>query len=864
MTDRASTPASPDQPQTPARTRPPEVNLEPARWIWYPSQRTLPNTFVLFRRGLDLPASARSVRGWIFADSRYQLLVNGRRVQWGPAPCDPRFIEIDPVDLAAWLKPGPNVIGVQVLFYGIGEGTWPVGKPGLILKLDIEHHDGRHETLVTDENWQAHLARAWPPGQHKRWYLRALQEEFDARRFPFGWCEADAWADASSDATWRPAMLVPNDANNPPVCSRYADYMFDANGDPTACTVRPRTIPMMREVEVGGARLAESLWIDWCCDPVEYFQFLPDDSFAVDRSGSACRMAPGRWVVDLPADRPSRAAALTFAFDEQIVGWPRFTIEAPVGTVVEMMVHEAHSVGGRPLLNTHWHSWSRFICQEGVNTFEPFDFESFRWVQLHIRNAAGRVVVSDVAARRRLFPWPEQSAITIDEPPLQRLMDAAVNTLHNCAQETLVDGMARERQQYSGDVSHQIHAIYPAFGETRLPARFVRTYSQGMTCEGYFLDCWPAYDRLNRVTGRMIGLAPWGPILDHGVGFIFDCYHHYLYTGDRDAVAEAWPRIARFAAYLQGIRGKDGLLPVEGLGIPCVWIDHEGYLKQRHKQCAFNLYVAGMFKGPFASLCATFGHEDQARAARKWATELEAATVERFWSPTQRLFVDNLPWLDEEQTPRTHDRTLAMAVLFGQCPKGVVIPAVETMIQCPPTMGFSYPANAGWRLWALGEAGRPEVVVDELRRRWATMDSVQLNNTLSEDWHPTPDSGSEWSHCPVAPLYVLYMTLLGIRPQAPGFERYVIQPRCAPLPDFDVTAQTVHGPLRMRLVTQTQRKRALTLETPAQGSGTLLLPSDLEVDLSRSSEPAPAGLNRYVLPRGSTMTVPEPRSSPGA
>jgi hypothetical protein len=34
--------------------RPHAVSLHPARWIWLPSQRTLPNTFVLFRKEIDL------------------------------------------------------------------------------------------------------------------------------------------------------------------------------------------------------------------------------------------------------------------------------------------------------------------------------------------------------------------------------------------------------------------------------------------------------------------------------------------------------------------------------------------------------------------------------------------------------------------------------------------------------------------------------------------------------------------------------------------------------------------------------------------------------------------------------------------
>ena len=62
--------------------------------------------------------------------------------------------------------------------------------------------------------------------------------------------------------------------------------------------------------------------------------------------------------------------------------------------------------------------------------------------------------------------------------------------------------MARERQQYSGDGGHQLHALYHAFNENRLPGRFVNTFSQGATADGYFLDCWPAFDRVWRVAER--------------------------------------------------------------------------------------------------------------------------------------------------------------------------------------------------------------------------------------------------------------------------------------------------------------------------------------------------------------------------
>ena len=162
------------------------VDLAGAKWIWLPSQRTLPSTFVLFRRTVEFDAAPRRAVVSIAADSRYRLFVNGRRVQWGPAPCDPRWLDVDEADITPHLTAGANAIGVEVLFYGVGEGTWPAGKPGLLVRCDCESNEGKHTTVVSDDQWLALLDRAHPPGHYKRWFLRALQEQFDARAHPAG------------------------------------------------------------------------------------------------------------------------------------------------------------------------------------------------------------------------------------------------------------------------------------------------------------------------------------------------------------------------------------------------------------------------------------------------------------------------------------------------------------------------------------------------------------------------------------------------------------------------------------------------------------------------------------------------------
>ena len=132
----------------------PELDLAPARWIWYPSQRTLSNTMLMLRKEFTLDSVPEKVSGWILADSRYRLWVNGQRVQWGPAPADPRWPEADPLDIRPYLQKGKNVLAAEVLYFGLGDGTSPIGKPGFICKLEVGNR-----LVASDSTWLVSVAR---------------------------------------------------------------------------------------------------------------------------------------------------------------------------------------------------------------------------------------------------------------------------------------------------------------------------------------------------------------------------------------------------------------------------------------------------------------------------------------------------------------------------------------------------------------------------------------------------------------------------------------------------------------------------------------------------------------------------------
>ena len=128
----------------------------------------------------------------------------------------------------------------------------------------------------------------------------------------------------------------------------------------------------MLENEVDIKQLTEAFRITWK-QPVEnYFDMLVPGAYEAEKMDALPAFKEGSVTVDPEGDK---AALLTFEFEEHSVGFPYFTIDAPEGTIIEMLVHEAHKPGNEVIFNSHFNAWTRFTCKEGVNTFKTFDYE---------------------------------------------------------------------------------------------------------------------------------------------------------------------------------------------------------------------------------------------------------------------------------------------------------------------------------------------------------------------------------------------------------------------------------------------------------------------------------------------------------
>lgn len=736
-----------------------KIDLSPAKWIWYPSERTLSNTFAFFRKEFVLDDDVLSAEGNVVADSRYRLYLNGDRIQWGPAPSDPRYMEVDPMNLTGILKKGKNAICFHVLYYGFSEGTWVAGTPGLLFKLNIKLKNGQDVQLISDSECLTAIDWSHQPGGFQRWYLRSLQEICDGRKVIPCWNNLEF----DTDDKWTHACEIGN-GDIPSICTCYSDYANDGhNVTSTDTALVKRDIPMLKEYVYDKISLAETGTIKWTKDKDNWFLFREPNIFT---ASLGLKHTQNNNEIEFEMDKVENISSfLTFEIKEQVVGFPLFVINAPEGTTIEIISLEGHTPGQSLLLDSGFYCWSRYICHSGDNYFEAFDFESSKWLQLNIYNAnGGKVIIKEFALRRRIQTYNDYHFKTEDQN-IQKLFDAGINTIYNAAQETLVDGMGRERQQYSGDCSHMLIAMRYALGDKLINERFIQTYVTGMTKDGLFLDSWPGADRLKRIAYRQIDMTIWGNIVDHSIQFVFDCYKYYLSSGNLACLQSPMLAFEKLIGFLIDACG-DELYPTDDRNSGFVWLDHEAYSWSDHKtkECAINIYIAGMIEKAYIPLCKAFDYDEvYIRKLSNFAKKIIKMVTDKYWCSIDGTFYDNLPYVTDRKDLFVADRTLSMAIVYDYCKDNIIQKSVELLKGCNDILRLSYPANSVWRMWGLAKAEALDTYVKELYSIWSEMPSVKLNSTYQEFWTAIPDSISEWSHIPSAPLVCFYEGILGLK-----------------------------------------------------------------------------------------------------
>jgi hypothetical protein len=127
---------------------------------------------------------------------------------------------------------------------------------------------------------------------------------------------------------------------------------------------------------------------------------------------------------------------------------------------------------------------------------------------------------------------------------------------------------------------------------------------------------------------------------------------------------------------------------------------------------------------------------------------------------------------------------------------------------------------------ALVAAGRPEAVLDNIRRRWSPMLADEGTGALWEHWHGRESRCHAWS---ATPVYDLSREILGVRPAAPALATFRVEPQIAGLSWAEGRYPAPHGDIGVRWRVDGGTFR-LELDVPAGTTAHVALPARYESD----------------------------------
>ncbi|MCF7849889.1 MAG: alpha-L-rhamnosidase N-terminal domain-containing protein [Kiritimatiellales bacterium] len=711
-----------------------------AQWIWLPEGEEA--DMMLARKTFALAEKPETANLSITAGSQYELFVNGTYIARGPARCAPHHQSYDVLDVSGVLRKGENVIAVRVHHQRDGVSYYEPSRAGLLAQLDTSS-----VRVKTDASWRVSPDKSWMDDSPKmaRFHLEVC-DSVDLRLASKGWKHT-----GFDDSGWAKAQVLKRNIGWPaPQKDDRPTYLV-----PPWTSLVERDIPYLKESLIEGKPVPKRVPVAGAGD---------------------CRVE-------------------VYDFGEVMNGRSYLDIEAPAGTVVEVMA-APYLLDERlpsPVVASTY--TDRIILSGGRQRWFAFYMKPVRWLAVVFRTLEGDANIHEAGVARSEYPFEQTGSFHLpDAPELERYWDASAKTLKVCTTDAYTDNY-RERRQYAQTAYYANLGNYPVFGDTALQRRYLMQIAQEQQADGLM----PAYAPRHGDDFMVI--------LDSNCFWLRGLHQYLLWSGDEKAVRELLPAARKLLGLLEGWSNADGLIddPPQPY-----WLDHA--VQDRR---GANLCLNGHWLGAVEDMAQVFQwlEEPGADNLLEQAKRMRRAIRGKFWDEGKGFFADALVDGQRSSLFSEHANAMALALKIAT-PKQMR--AVATKLceaqgrdaspRRPRTAGTALPTKGdaekfvrradgtivvtpamSYFLFAgLCEAGFADESWELLQQRFGHMLAPETNGTLWEEWwldgsgrsgkfkkigHGRSDAQTESAFFPG--LFTRY--ILGVEPTQPGMKEVVLR-----------------------------------------------------------------------------------------
>ena len=733
--------------------------------------------FTYARKEFTLSASPIvRARVYVSVDQQYDLSVNGVRAGKGEAYSYPDSQYYETLDVTRLLHPGAaNAVGILSHWDGGTKGH-PAGSPGTIMQLSVLHADGTTEQVVTDGTWKV-LKGNWLPGSQRDLEGDVVDyvENIDGLRAPLGWDRP-----GYDDSAWLAATAL-GPAGTPP----WTDLV----------SVRTRIVEQ------------------------------PVQAVSLTRVGNGAVVADFGRVY---------AARPTVTFSHGVAG-RRITMHA--GYLLD--ANPSPGVPGQVSTTRgtqHTNLAYSYIERRGRQTFEPFDYLGFRYLQ--IDDPGESLTPNDVVALARHTAVPDETAATFSSSSAtaDAVFALGAHSALYTAQEQFVDTPTREKGPWLWDGFNESQTAMAAFDEQNLTRKSLLEFAQSQA------RYWPQ-GRVNKIYPTSLGAEDINEFTEIYPEWV---WQYWMNTGDQALLAAVYPTVVNVSNYVAA-----AIDPATGLvsSLPATNVYYSYPVVTR-----LNILGVNVFRRA-AQIATALGRPAGEVTSEQTRQQNLTTAINAHLTRSDGVYIDGL---QTNGTPvnQASQETESAAVVYG------VVPAqnLTTVGAYMASLGMQNPPRtAGELLAALHLVGRDRQVLtrvtDPKTPGWASV-LAQGGTFTWEVWKPVDANGDSMSHGWGSNVLVeVQRVLLGVTPTAPGYATFDVTRPTTGLASAG-RVPTSRGFIAVAWQGASPSPATLTLTVPANATATVNLRTASSVTVNGQSPGRVAGVGPLTPgPGGATFTV---------
>jgi Bacterial alpha-L-rhamnosidase 6 hairpin glycosidase domain/Alpha-L-rhamnosidase N-terminal domain len=689
----------------------PESVFFPAGSVWIGSDHPfdLHEAYLGFRRVWQLGRQPKSAEVFITADSRYKLWINGHFVARGPARSWPQAQCVDRHDVARYFVAGDNVLAVLVYQPGYSHFAYVHrGAAGLLAYLTCEHET----VLTTDRSWRTRRDPSFASLVPRISIYGSGVEERDLSR-------DDGWQNpAYVDSGWVQARVV----------AQVDGYPWTG--------LQPRSLPLLLEREAA-MMLIETRRGPAVSDPDAHVGLRHGWATASPR-----RIAPDAEGWFQIALRNAESAYWLFDLERDHIGLGWAEIEQAGGQESLCIsyaekIRDGQLVLSDPQTYCRMRVTDRFRLRPGHQRAGTFALRGGRYVLFQLTGKTDPNLRLRFHACVSEYPLETSHELRATDPLLARIITLCEETFRACLLDGFIDSTWRESSQWVGDALPQALIMSSMTNDTRPLRRVIEMAAEGAYPDGVLPSVLP-------------GEAHAYTVVDYNFVWVELLGLYWTLTNDDDFVTAMWPALVKMLDRFHQCLGPDGLLISQpGLRLFLDWAP----ISRNEPNAVYNLHYLLALRG--AIRMAT---DRQASEAARWearATALRSAVRSAFWRGGV--------WYDDKERSTFSQLAAALAIVteaaaFDETSGLLDLIATRSLdgedATEPGKMVLASPFMHHYIFEALRQGGKPELVIEIVRRRWGRW--VQAGYpTAWENWDVDFPDGSQCHAFSAHPRYHL-------------------------------------------------------------------------------------------------------------